>query len=74
MGILHLSVDPLSTIHASGEMWASTGHPVNPEKLALAVGAEGNEFGDHGMRRDNSGRRGNPQAADAFATVWARSA
>ena len=57
-GILHLSVDPLPTMHPSGEMWANTGHPVNPEKLALAVGADGNTFSDHGMRWDNSGKNG----------------
>ena len=41
-GILHMSVDPLPTAHPSGEMWANTGHPVSPEKLAFAVGAPGN--------------------------------
>jgi hypothetical protein len=50
-GILHMSVDPLPT-------WANTGHPVNPEKLALAMGADGNTFTDHGMRWDNSGKNG----------------
>jgi hypothetical protein len=57
-GILHLSVDPLPTAHTSGEMWANTGHPVSPEKLAFAVGAAGNTFSDHGMRWDNSGKNG----------------
>ena len=57
-GILHMSVDPLPTVHPSGEMWANTGHPVAPDKLAFAVGAAGNTFGDHGMRWDNSGRNG----------------
>src|SRR5215468_10547749 len=56
--ILHMSVDPLPTAHPSGEMWANTGHPINPEKLAFAVGAEGNTFSDHGMRWDNSGKNG----------------
>ncbi len=41
-GILHMSVDPLPTAHPSGEMWANIGHPVSPEKLALAVGASRN--------------------------------
>jgi hypothetical protein len=40
-GILHLSVDPLPTMHPSGEMWANTGHPVNPEKLRFEEGEEG---------------------------------
>jgi hypothetical protein len=57
-GILHMSVDPLPTAHPSGEIWANTGHPVNPEKLAFAVGAPGNTFSDHGMRWDNSGKNG----------------
>jgi hypothetical protein len=57
-GILHMSVDPLPTAHPSGEMWANTGHPVSPEKLAFAVGAAGNTFSDHGMRWDNSGKNG----------------
>jgi hypothetical protein len=39
-------------------MWANTGHPVSPDKLALAVGAPGNTFSDHGMRWDNSGKNG----------------
>ena len=57
-GILHMSVDPLPTAHPSGEMWANVGHPVSPDKLALAVGAPGNTFHDHGMRWDNSGKNG----------------
>jgi hypothetical protein len=56
--ILHMSVDPLPTMHPSGEMWASTGHPISPEKLAFAVGAPGSTFADHAMRWDNSGRNG----------------
>lgn len=56
--ILRMSVDPLPTMHPDGEIWGSTGHPVNPDKLAFAVGASGNTFNDHGMRWDNSGRNG----------------
>jgi hypothetical protein len=56
--VLHMSVDPLPTAHPSGEMWANIGHPVSPDKLALAVGAPGNTFSDHGMRWDNSGKNG----------------
>jgi hypothetical protein len=55
-GVLHLNVDPLPTAHPSGEMWASTGHPVSPDKLACAMGAPGTSFSDHGMRWDNSGK------------------
>jgi hypothetical protein len=39
-------------------MWAATGHPVNPDWLALAMGAEGSTFSDHGMNWDNSRRNG----------------
>jgi hypothetical protein len=56
--ILHMSVDPLPTAHPSREMWANTGHPVSPDKLAFAVGASGNTYSDHGMRWDNSGKNG----------------
>jgi len=57
-GILHMSVDPLPTMHPSGEMWANIGYPISPDKLAFAVGAPGSTFGDHGMRWDNSGKNG----------------
>lgn len=56
--VLQLAVDPLPTAHPSGEMWVNSGHPVSPDKLALAVGAAGNTFGDHGIRWDNSGKNG----------------
>ena len=57
-GILHMSVDPLPTMHPSGEMWANIGHPVSPDKMVMAFGAAGNTFNDHGMRWDNSGKNG----------------
>jgi hypothetical protein len=56
--ILHMSVDPLPTMHPSGEMWVNIGHPVSPDRMALAVGAAGNTYDDHGMRWDNSGKNG----------------
>src|SRR3974390_1925513 len=56
--ILKMAVEPLPTMHASGAMWASIGHPVNPDKLVLAVGTQGNTFNDHDMHWDNSGRNG----------------
>jgi len=56
--ILKMAVEPLPTMHGSGEMWASIGHPVNPDKLVLAVGTQGSTFNDYGMRWDNSGRNG----------------
>jgi hypothetical protein len=39
--ILHMSVDPLPTMHPNGEMWASTGHPISPDKLAFAEAQRG---------------------------------
>ena len=36
-------------MHEGGEIWASIGHPVNPDKLAFAVGTQGSTFNDHGM-------------------------
>jgi hypothetical protein len=56
--IMKLSVEPLPTMREDGELWAATGHPVNPDKLAFAVGMQGSTFTDHGMRWDNSGRNG----------------
>lgn len=56
--ILHMSVEPLPTMHPSGEMWANIGHPVSADRMALAVGAAGNTFNDRGMRWDNSGKNG----------------
>ena len=56
--ILKMAVEPLPTMHEGGEIWASIGHPFNPDKLALASGTQGNTFNDHGMRWDNSGKNG----------------
>ncbi len=47
----------LPTMHPSGEMWANIGHPVSPDRMAMAVGAAGNTYNDRGMRWDNSGER-----------------
>jgi hypothetical protein len=56
--VMNMAVEPLPTLREGGEMWAATGHPVSPDKLALAVGAQGSNFTDYGMRWDNSGRNG----------------
>jgi hypothetical protein len=56
--IMNMAVEPLPTLREDGEMWAATGHPVNPDKLFLAVGTRGSTYTDHGMRWDNSGRNG----------------
>lgn len=57
-GIMHMMVEPLPTMHASGESWAALGHPVAPDKQAFAVGSKGSTFADHGMHWDNSGKNG----------------
>ena len=57
-GMLNMAVDPLGSLHPSGEIWGALGHPVAPERLAFAVGAQGSTFADHGMRWDNSGKNG----------------
>jgi hypothetical protein len=57
-GIMQMAVAPIPTLHPSGEAWAAVGHPVAPDRLALAVGREGSTFADHGMRWDNSGKNG----------------
>ena len=57
-GILSMSVEPLPTIAEGGEIWETTGHPVNPTRLALAVGREGSSYSDYGLHWDNSGRNG----------------
>ena len=57
-GIMHMAVEPLPTLHPSGEIWGAAGHPAAPDKLAFAVGRAGSTFADHGMRWDNSGKNG----------------
>jgi hypothetical protein len=57
-GIMHMAVDPLGSMHPSGEIWGALGHPVAPDRLAFAVGRKGSTFSDHGMRWDNSGKNG----------------
>jgi len=56
--VMSLGVEPLPSMREDGEMWAATGHPVNPDRLALAVGVQGSKFSDHGISWDNSGRNG----------------
>jgi hypothetical protein len=57
-GILRMAVEPLPTMHPSGEVWVAIGHPVAPDKMAMAVGRSGSTYADHGMRWDNSGKNG----------------
>jgi hypothetical protein len=57
-GVMSMAVEPIPTLHASGEAWLAGGHPIAPDRMALAVGGQGSTFADHGMRWDNSGRNG----------------
>jgi hypothetical protein len=57
-GVMQMAVEPIPTMHPSGEIWTTLGHPVAPDRIALAVGRAGSTFGDYGMRWDNSGRNG----------------
>jgi len=57
-GIMHMSVEPLPSLRENEEIWASAGHPIAPDRLALAGGRPGSTFADHGMRWDNSGKNG----------------
>ena len=57
-GVLDTSVEPLPSLRANEEIWASAGHPIAPDRLALAVGRPGSTFNDHGTRWDNSGKNG----------------
>jgi hypothetical protein len=57
-GVLAVAVDPLASMHPSGEIWGATGHPLAPEKIAFGVGREGNRFSDYGLNWNNSGRNG----------------
>jgi hypothetical protein len=57
-GVMQMAVEPLPTVHPSGEIWGAMGHPVAPDRMAFGVGSKGSTFADHGMRWDNSGKNG----------------
>ncbi|MCC6718014.1 MAG: DUF1326 domain-containing protein [Acetobacteraceae bacterium] len=57
-GIMQMAVEPVGSMHPSGEIWGALGHPVAPDRMAMAVGSKGSTYTDHGMRWDNSGRNG----------------
>jgi hypothetical protein len=63
-GVLSMSVEPLPTQAEGGEIWAETGHPANPKKLALATARPGSTYADYGLKWDNSGRNGHYAAID----------
>jgi hypothetical protein len=56
--IMQMAVEPIPTMHPSAEIWTTLGHPVAPDRIALAMGRSGSTFADYGMRWDNSGRNG----------------
>jgi hypothetical protein len=57
--VMQMAVQAIPSMKPSGEeIWASAGHPFNPERLALAVGEAGSTWADYGMRWDNSGKNG----------------
>lgn len=57
-GVAQMAVEPIPTMHESGEIWIAGGHPVAPDRMALATGRNGSTFADYGMRWDNSGKNG----------------
>jgi hypothetical protein len=57
-GVMQMAVEPIPTMHPSGEIWTTLGHPVAPDRIALAMGSSGSTVADYGMRWDNSGRNG----------------
>lgn len=57
-GIMQMAVEPIPTMHPAGEIWGGLGHPVAPDRMALAMGRQGSTFADYGMRWDNSGKNG----------------
>jgi hypothetical protein len=54
--VLKIEVKPLPHITEGEVMWAATGHPVNPTKLALASTEKGSSYTDYGYHWDNSGK------------------
>jgi hypothetical protein len=56
--IMKTSVHPLPSMKEGAEIWTSAAHPFNLDKLALAVGDQGNSYRDHGMSWNNSGKNG----------------
>jgi len=36
-----MAVEPIPTMHPSGEIWTTLGHPVAPDRIALAMGSSG---------------------------------
>jgi len=56
--VMQMAVEGMPSMNPESEIWVATGHPIAPERMALATGAAGNTFNDYGMRWDNSGKNG----------------
>ncbi len=56
--VLQMSVHALPSLNPESEIWAETGHPFAPTRLAMAVGDAGSTFKDYGLQFDNSGKNG----------------
>jgi len=57
--IFNTSIRAITSMHPDGrEAWIDMGHPIAPNKLALAVGEQGSTYSDYGMKWDNSGKNG----------------
>ena len=58
-GVLSVAVDPLASMHPSGEIWGMTGHPLAPEENRLRRRAEGQRLQrPRPGAGNNSGRNG----------------
>jgi hypothetical protein len=55
---VNMSVTAVPSMKPDGIVWAESGHPFAPDRLALAVGNADSVFSDYGMRWDNSGKNG----------------
>lgn len=56
--IMQLAIEGIPSMTPDEPAWVASGHPVAPEKLALATGLPGSTFSDYDMRWDNSGKNG----------------
>jgi hypothetical protein len=57
-GIMQLALQPLGSLHPSGEIWVRSVIRSHPTGRPAPWSARGSTFADHGMRWDNSGKNG----------------
>ena len=62
--VMQMGVEGVPSMNPDSEVWAASGHPFNPERLALATGVANSTFADYGMRWDNSGKNGHYAAIE----------